>query len=88
MNAQPYFDQKQANDSKAKNFAQDASEPSHDETYKKLAKLQKEYEGLLKEKNKLKEQLEQSRVALEENSERLSEMKRRLEEVAGEKSTH
>ena len=36
------------------------------ENYKKLTKLQKQYDQLLKEKNKLKDQLDQTRIPLDD----------------------
>jgi hypothetical protein len=42
VHAQPsFYDDRQSNESKAKNFVQDASQPSNDDAYKKLTKLQK-----------------------------------------------
>lgn len=38
---QPSYQDRQASDTKAKNFAQDASQLSNDDSYKKLTKLQK-----------------------------------------------
>lgn len=44
----------------------------NDDNHKKLVKLQKDYDGLTKERNRLKDQLEQSRSPLEEANERIA----------------
>ena len=56
-----------------------------DDAHKKLAKLQKEYDAVVRERNKIKEQLDQYRQSVEENTERIGELRRKIDGLEGEK---
>ena len=45
-----------------------------DESHKKLLKLQRQNDQLVKENNKLKEQFEQSKIPLEEAQDKVAEL--------------
>ena len=50
-----------------------------DDSHKKLAKLQKDYDIVSRERNKMKEEINQNRNTLKEFNDRITEFKKRLE---------
>lgn len=72
---------------RTRNPLEETRQQSADDTHKKLAKIQKEHEAVVKERNKLKEQLEQNRVSLEETNDRLGELRKKYESIEAEKRT-
>lgn len=70
---------------RTRNPLEETRQQSADDTHKKLAKIQKEHEAMVKERNKLKEQLEQNRVSLEETNDRLGELRKKYEAMEAEK---
>jgi hypothetical protein len=66
-------DNKSSFDTKRQHSISGNGQAVDDENYKKLTKLQKQYDQLLKEKNKLKDQLDQARIPLEDANEKLGE---------------
>ena len=52
-----------------------------EDIHKKLAKLQKDYEMVSRERNKLREEVEQLKVNLEESNLRFADIKKKVESI-------